>query len=172
MQYINLLDSATTRSLHEPDGYLDLRDFIRYAKRKNGIDECPRDHLVVSRWHYIPELPEFTICEDCYDDVVWPVSRQLIANKVSRTLQHLPDSRVKHEGEHATCQLYSPKMRAIFQESVRHGDFSYLKAAVLERYDAELSFRERKMVLLKEVARGYDHDAALRRNADLWKHNE
>lgn len=23
-------------------------------------------------WHHLPQLPEFTVCDDCYHDVVWP----------------------------------------------------------------------------------------------------
>ncbi|KAL1954360.1 hypothetical protein VTO42DRAFT_1226 [Malbranchea cinnamomea] len=172
-QYIDLLETAATRSLFEPDGYVDLRDLIRYARRKSTIDDCPRDNLRIGAWHYIPELPEFTICEDCYDDIVWPISHHPIANRISRTVKYLPGSRRNPNGtQQASCQLYSPRMRAIFREAVRQGDFSYLKAAALKRYRAERCFRERKKALLGEVARGFDRDAQLRRNADEWKHHE
>ena len=173
MQYLSFLDTAATRSLFEPDGHVDLHDFIRYARRKSTIDDCPRDHLRIGAWHYIPELPEFTICEDCYDDIVWPMSHSPIANRVSRTVRYLPGSRLNPKGaQQASCQLYSDRMRAIFREAVRQGDFSYLKAAALKRYKAERCFRERKKTRLGEVARGYDRDAQLRRNADEWKHQE
>ena len=173
MQYLKLLDTAATRSLFEPDGYIDLKDFIRYARRKSTIDDCPRDHLRIGAWHYIPELPEFTICEDCYDDIVWPMSHSPIANRVSRTVRYLPGSRLNPKGaQQASCQLYSDRMRAVFREAVRQGDFSYLKSAALKRYKAERCFREKKKTLLGEVARGYDRDTQLRRNADEWKHQE
>lgn len=172
-QYLELLDTAATRSLFEPDGYVNLREFIRYVRRKSTIDDCPRDHLRIGAWHYIPELPEFTICEDCYDDIVWPMSHSPIANRISRTVRYLPGSRRNPKGaQQASCQLYSARMRAIFREAVRQGDFSHLKAAALKRYRAERCFRERKKTLLGEVARGYDCDTQLRRNADEWKHRE
>lgn len=172
IRYLDLLDTAVTRSLRHPRGHVDLRDFIRYAKRKSTIYDCARDHLAMGPWHYMPELPEFTICEDCYDDVVWPVGHYAVANRVSSTVQLVPGTDPARGGRQATCQLYSPRMRARFQEAVERGDITYLKAAVLRRYQAETRFRERKMYLLEDVARGYDCDAELRRNADEWKQNE
>ncbi|EFW19306.1 conserved hypothetical protein [Coccidioides posadasii str. Silveira] len=167
IQYLDLFDAAVTRSFHDPHRYIDLRDFIRYAKRKNKMYDCPRDHIVVGSWHYIPELPEFTICEDCYDDVVWPIANGPIANRITRTLQRLPGG-----GKQASCYLYSPRMRAKFREAVKLGDFGSLKAAVLKRYGVETKFRERKKLLLEDVARGYDRDRDLRLNAEGWKRNE
>ncbi|WEW60915.1 hypothetical protein PRK78_006403 [Emydomyces testavorans] len=172
IQYLDLLDSAVTRSYDNPRRYIDLRDFIRYAKRKSMIYDCPRDHVVVGAWHYIPELPEFTICEDCYDDVVWPVSNEPIANRISRSLQPVRGPDVARGGRPASCYLSSPRMRTKFREAVRLGDFGYLRSVVLRRYDAETRFRERKRLLLEDVARGYDRDMELRRNAEEWKRSE
>ncbi|EEP80353.1 predicted protein [Uncinocarpus reesii 1704] len=168
MQYLDLFDAAVTHSMHDPHRYIDLRDFIKYARRKNAMYDCPRDHVVVGAWRYIPDLPEFTVCEDCYDDVVWPIANSPIANKITRTPQLLP----ARGSQQASCYLYSPRMRAKFREAVRLGDFGYLKAAVRRRYDAETNFRERKKILLADVARGYDRDRELRRNADEWKRSE
>lgn len=168
VQYLDLLDIAATRSRYDESGYLDMRDFIRYAKRKSTLYDCPRDHLVAGTWHYMPEFPEFTICEDCYDDVVWPLSDSPLANLITPDPELLPPGC----GKEATCQLYSPRMRTILREAVRYNDYAYLEAEILRRYSAENTFRKRKKLLLEDVARGYDRDSLLRRNADEWKRYE
>ncbi|EFR00261.1 hypothetical protein MGYG_03264 [Nannizzia gypsea CBS 118893] len=168
IQYLDLLDVAATRHRHDPSHKPDLRDFIRYAKRKNRLYDCPRDHLVVGPWHGIDELPEFTICEDCYDDVVWPFGNSPVASLVSPTVQMTPDNTAVVSRQ-ASCQLYSPRMRMMFREAVRRSDFGYLRAAVLARYQAENAFRENKQLLMEDVSLGYDRDAELRKNAAEWR---
>ena len=73
-QYIDLLDVAdsfpSSSSLLPPAG------FVTYARRKVVLRECPRDRPVISdTWRCIPQLPEFSVCEDCFDDVVWPLAK-------------------------------------------------------------------------------------------------
>ncbi|KLJ09862.1 hypothetical protein EMPG_14716 [Blastomyces silverae] len=145
-----------------------MREFVRYARRKSSIRDCPRDHFSAGPWHYIPDLPEFTICEDCYDDVVYDRSHTGIGKMVSRTPQMVPGRR----DQQYTCQLYSPRMRTVFREAVQHGDFKYLATSALRRHEAEITFRERKKALLHDVARGYDRDAELRWNAEDWRRSE
>ncbi|KAG5292038.1 hypothetical protein I7I48_04018 [Histoplasma ohiense] len=168
VRYLDLLDEAATRSYSAPRGRLDMREFVRYSRRKSSIPDCPRDHFATGPWHYIPELPEFTICEDCYDDVVYDRSHTGIGKMVSRTPQPVPGRR----DQQYTCQLYSPRMRMVFREAVQTGDFKYLATAALRRYEAENLFRERKRALLDDVARGYDKDAELRWNAEDWRRCE
>ncbi|KAI2078165.1 hypothetical protein LOZ37_002427 [Ophidiomyces ophidiicola] len=170
ISYLDLLDAAVTRSLRERRNDIDMSDFISYAQRKSRIYPCQRDHLVEGKWHYMPELPEFTICEDCYDDIVWPIANMSVAKKISRKLRSLPGSGlVRGKERQASCYLYSPRMRAIFWDAVRFREFGYLKNAVLRRYDAETKFRQRKTRFFDDIARGYDRDMELRRNADEWK---
>ncbi|KAL2368070.1 hypothetical protein RJ035_008153 [Blastomyces gilchristii] len=168
VRYLDLLDEAATRSYSAPRGQLDMREFVRYARRKSSIRDCPRDHFSAGPWHYIPNLPEFTICEDCYDDVVYDRSHTGIGKMVSRTPQMVPGPR----DQQYTCQLYSPRMRTVFREAVQDGDFKYLATAALRRHEAEITFRERKKALLHDVARGYDRDAELRWNAEDWRRSE
>ncbi|OAX79645.1 hypothetical protein ACJ72_06033 [Emergomyces africanus] len=168
ISYLDLLDEAATRSYSTPRGRLDMREFVKYARRKSSIRDCPRDHFAGGPWHYIPALPEFTICEDCYDDVVYDRSHTGIGKMVSRTPQMVPGRR----DQQLTCQLYSPRMRTVFRQAVQHGDFKYLAKTALRRNEAENQFRERKKGLLDDVARGYDRDAELRWNAEDWRRCE
>ncbi|KAK2746322.1 hypothetical protein FQN57_003203 [Myotisia sp. PD_48] len=172
IRYLDLLDAAVAKMKYgqqKPD----LREFIRYAMRKSTMYDCPRDRSVVGHWHYIPELPELTVCEDCYDDVVWPQGNDPIASLVSRTVQLLPETGSRSSrGRAASCQLYSPRMRTKFHDAVRTRDFEYLRASVLARYAAETTFRQKKKILLEDVSKGYDRDAELRKNAEDWKRYE
>lgn len=172
MRYLDLLELAASRTNYTSGprrSTPDIRSFVRYAKRKSTMYDCQRDHLAAGPWHFIPELPEFTVCEDCYDDVVWPLGNKPVAGLVSRNLKLVCK---KGQGRQASCQLYSPRMRTKFREAVKRGDLSYLEKALHKRLDAEATFRQKKRHLLEEVARGYDRDAELRRNAEVWKRHE
>ncbi|KAJ9311223.1 hypothetical protein DTO271D3_8523 [Paecilomyces variotii] len=170
VQYIDLLDAAANECEYKRLPSPDMQAFVDYARRKTSFHHCRRDRLILSTWHYIPELPEFSICEDCYDDVVRPLAKadKPIARLVSRTMRLLPGYGPDLCRE-ASCQLYSPRMRTRFREAVQNNDYSYLKLAALKRYQAELRFRERKAKLLADERKGYDCDTELRINAEEWK---
>lgn len=170
VQYLDLLDAAANRYEYERLPSPDMREFVNYARRKTMLRHCRRDRYILSTWHYIPELPEFTICEDCYDDVVYPLAKsgKSIAKMVSPVMRLLPGYGPDQCRE-ASCQLYSPRMRAKFREAVLQHDYKYLKLVALKRFEAENRFRERKQVLLEDERRGYCREAELRKNAEEWK---
>lgn len=170
VRYLDLLDAAANECEDKGLSAPDNTDFVDYIRRKYGIRDCRRDRLVLSVWHYIPDLPEFSICEDCYDDVVWPLAaaHKPVARMVSRTARLLPGSGPGRCRE-ASCQLYSPRMRTRFREAVLRDDYQYLRSVALKRYDAEQRYRERQQKLLYEESKGYDRDAELRQNAEEWK---
>ncbi|PGH01781.1 hypothetical protein AJ79_07829 [Helicocarpus griseus UAMH5409] len=168
VRYLDLLDEAATRSSYTRSR-LDMRDFIRYARRKSNIRNCTRDHPASGPWHFIPDLPEFTICEDCYDDVVYDLKDTGIGRMVTRTPRDVPG---QHRDQLLTCQLYSPRMRTVFRDAVHHGDYKYLAAAAIRRHEAEKLFRQRKRRLFDDVTLGYDRDMELRLNADDWRRCE
>ncbi|KAL1967948.1 hypothetical protein VTN77DRAFT_2365 [Rasamsonia byssochlamydoides] len=170
VRYLDLLDAAANQCEDEGLPTPDHTEFVDYVRRKCGLRDCRRDRLILSPWHYIPELPEFSICEDCYDDVVRPLAaaHKPVARMVLRTPRLLPGSAPGRCRE-ASCQLYSPRMRTRFREAVLRDDFQYLRSVALKRYDAEQRFRDRKQQLLYDESRGYDRDAELRQNAEEWK---
>lgn len=170
VQYLDLLDAAANHCEYENLPRPDIRDLVAYIQRKSELRDCRRDKLILSTWHYIPHLPEFTICEDCYDDVVWPLAaaHMSVARMVSRTLR-LPPGSGPSRCREASCQLYSPRMRTRFREAVQKNDFAYLKSVALKRLEAERLFREKKQVLLDDENRGYDRDAELRHHIQEWK---
>ncbi|OJJ50890.1 hypothetical protein ASPZODRAFT_126857 [Penicilliopsis zonata CBS 506.65] len=162
--------SGASTSTINTAGIPDMREFLAYARRKVVLRDCRRDRLILSAWHYIPQLPELTACEDCYDDVIWPLARanKPLARMFSTSMRLLPGDGPTSCRE-ASCQLYSPRMRAKFREAVAKNDFTYLRLMALRRFDAEQRFRDRRQGLLEDEARGYNRETELRKNAEEWK---
>lgn len=89
-------------------------------------------------------LPEFTVCEECYDDVVWPLvedNRSDVPGHFLRGKQTLPA---------ASCQLYSTRMRDVFQLACRDNDIGYLEKKLREKLASEADLREKKTALLEK----------------------
>ena len=129
----------------------DVQHFVDYVKGRSQLNECRRDEPKPFRlWHFIPQLPEFTVCEECYTDVVWPwiESGFLIANKFQRTPLAFNDD------EDVSCQLYSDRMRSVFRKAVKTNDFSYLTFRAQERKRAEKNikgFQKKQEKLRKQL---------------------
>ncbi|KAE8415149.1 hypothetical protein BDV36DRAFT_285583 [Aspergillus pseudocaelatus] len=142
VRYIDLLDIAANRAEQEHSPQPDLTEFMAYARRKVVLRDCRRSRL--------------TVCEDCYDDVVWPMvkANYPIARKFS-AMMRLPPGDGLARCREASCQLYSPRMRLKFREAVEENDLAYLNMIALQRGQ-----------LLEDEERGYDCDAELRRNLE------
>lgn len=115
--------------------------FVRLVQKMANTRECTRDNMVLGQpWHFISHLPEFTVCEECYDAVVWPelsAGSELAAN-FNRTLQLLPPSAMG-----TSCQLYSQRMRDMFLSCCRRNDRAGLRQSVLQRVRVERDLQGR-----------------------------
>jgi hypothetical protein len=165
--YLKILDAAAleydVERLREPD----IQAFANYARKTARVRECTRDDMVMGQlWHFIPSLPEFTICEECFDQVVWPVADQPVASGVNRTLQLVPGTQ-RTTG--ISCQLYSERMRKKFLEAVQYADFEYLKHVALRRHGVERLLQEKHKMLMSDMAMGRDRTAELQANIEEWK---
>jgi hypothetical protein len=166
-RYLKLLDAAATEydveRLREPD----IQPFANFARKTARIRECTRDDMVMNQlWHFIPGLPEFTVCEECFDQVVWPVVDQPVASSVNRTLQLVPGAQ-RNTG--ISCQLYSERMRKRFLEAVRYADFEYLKQVALRRHGVERLLQEKHKTLMNDMANGKDRTEELKANIEEWR---
>ncbi|KAL3422629.1 ser arg-related nuclear matrix protein [Phlyctema vagabunda] len=132
IKYFDALET-TADTADDIDG-LDTRNIASLVKRLAMVDECEHGKDVYDqRWHLITQLPEFTVCEECYDEVVYPnEKRRAIPAMFVKSAQRLA---------RASCQLYSPRMRAIFAEAVENDDYKYLAAKARERKAVELGFK-------------------------------
>ncbi|KAI2732392.1 hypothetical protein CBS147332_1531 [Penicillium roqueforti] len=172
VKFIDLLDASASRA--EADSSRtrrpDMREFLNYARRKVVLRDCRRDRPALSTWHFIPSLPEMCVCEDCYDEVVWPLARSNhpIACMVTTKMRILPGDGPGRTRE-ASCQLYSPRMRAKFREAVVTDDFGLLRSVAQRRVEAERRFLDRREELLVAQAKGYDCDEEMRKAVDEWR---
>lgn len=172
IRYIDALDLSANRAEQE-DSKPDVKEFLAYARRKVVLRDCRRSRLIFNTWHYMPQLPEFTVCEDCYDDIVWPLAkaRHPVARDFSSVMRLLPGDTGTGTRE-ASCQLYSPRIRAKFNDAVRRDDLPFIKWMAMTRYEAEQRFRDRQDELLEDQRRGYDCSEDLRKNLEDWKRYE
>lgn len=139
--YIDTLEEIANRAVHTRK-LPDMRRFVDLACTMASIHECPRDDMIVGQpWHIMPQIPELTVCEECYDEVVWPLieSGSLLAAQFNRTMQLVVPPNVG-----VSCQLYSPRMRTLFGEACRRDDFAGLRNAALQRGRVERDVQARR----------------------------
>ena len=132
--YAELLESTAKQS-EEHRRPPNMFHFIELAKRYTDFQECARHELLKDQdWYFHPDLRELTVCEECYEEVVWPaIKRDMpIASDFKRHAKAVAPS---HVG--VSCQLYSPRMRRIFQDACHRNDMRLLENAALQRYNIE-----------------------------------
>ena len=162
--YVDLLEEIANQAdqYRRPPNML---RFLQLVKKMSAIRECTRDDMIIGQpWHFMPQIPEFTICEECYDEVVWPAIRDgsPLASQFNRTLQTIPPS-----NRGASCQLYSPRMREIFRDACRRNDFHYLRGAVMQRYMVEWDLQAKRV---QASMYGYDQkNDGVARLKEEWK---
>lgn len=144
--YLDALIDTHERALATRKGP-DPAPFIALVKRKTRLRECNRDVMLHGGlWHFVPNIPALTVCEDCYEAVVEPEVKKKsdVAMRFNRAVQP-----VYGEGMGSSCQLYSRRMRKVFKRAVEDNDIKYLARKANERRDAELRLQMR----FKEVER-------------------
>ncbi|KAG9247540.1 hypothetical protein BJ878DRAFT_435051 [Calycina marina] len=135
IQYFDALETAADKS-DEMDAPPDTRALVSLCKRMSLFPECERDRdLLDQRWNVITQLPEFTVCEECFDEVVWPEleDEKAIPMMFNKKLQKISV---------ASCQLYSPKMRGIFRTAVDGDDYKLLASKARERKTVEMQLKK------------------------------
>jgi hypothetical protein len=148
----------------------DFQDFVDYVRRLSRNRQCAKDALLAtSSWHFIPELPEFTVCEECYEEIVWPQRDRPVAREMSRTLKLVPKLRQNSILPGTSCQLYSTRMREIFQDAVNRSDFSSLKQAAKHRYETEHRLQELHKYYEKDHQAGIDRSSEIQKNIAIWR---
>ena len=128
--------------------------------------------LATSAWHFMSDLPELTICEECYNDFVWPLRERPLANEISRSTRIVPGTRSGQREMGISCQLYSERMRRIFVEAVERNDFRLLKEMVIGRVRAEKYVQEQQKNLMALERNGYNVRNEMEKNLEFWKSYE
>ncbi|KAK4555721.1 hypothetical protein LTR86_007474 [Recurvomyces mirabilis] len=129
----------------------DPMPFVELVEHKLRLRECTRDNMLIGGlWHFIPNIPSLTVCEDCYESIVEPEVKKNsdLAMRFNRSVQP-----VYGEGMGSSCYLYSRRMRKVFQRAVEDGDAKYLARKAKERREAELRLQERYKELRRRAKR-------------------
>lgn len=171
--YLEELLATHDRALSSHKG-ANANSLTEMIKRKMRLQECERDRMLRGGlWHFMPDLPALTVCEDCFEHVVEPEIRKgsEIAARFHRTVQP-----VYNEGVGSSCQLYSLYMRQVFQRAVRRRDFHHLAGRAQERRDAEVRLHgrwrdvDRRAQQRSRDSSSEDETAQLQREVDQIKY--
>lgn len=167
--YIDLLDklneealqrfihrAATSSSFdfrtHKLKGTAETRPLHELAMRLSNKFECPRDTTPqASIWHYIPDLPDLTVCPECYDAVIrngrkTPPEMVNLFSKAPRRLDPFPGG-LSNVG--LTCQLYSPRMQKAWNDAAHDHDPKHIIDKMQKRRALEIQYKRRKADLLR-----------------------
>lgn len=69
-------DDANTTTSNTGATALALARLVGYVHSRRAVPVCERERPTDGPWHVIRGLPEFTVCQDCYLDVVEPLRRR------------------------------------------------------------------------------------------------
>lgn len=118
--------------------------------------------------HIINRLPEFTVCEECYESEVWPLLEDdkkyndVLASFV-RGRQTIPV---------ASCQLYSHRMREVFKRACRRNDLAYLESKLREKLVTESEIAKRQRELMQQDQNDPEVQRERAELAKRWRENE
>lgn len=141
-QYVNHCEKAQQAALKAGRKYPDMSDFIWYHKKETVISECTRDQVLIGRdWHLHPQIPECTVCEECYYEVIRPEIRK--GHKIAQQFSPI----AKHINDGVSCTLYSPRMKEVFRIACEDDDLKYLKHNVMSRRELQIKIMALKMAV-------------------------
>ncbi|TVY44601.1 hypothetical protein LOCC1_G004135 [Lachnellula occidentalis] len=163
IQYFDALEITADRAdYHDKDP--DMRDFASLARRFAKLDECPQStDLVDKKWHFITQLPEFTVCPECYHEIVQPE----VDDRKPIPLLFCKDP--KRINGKASCQLYSARMRGLFRTAVDADDYKLLASKARERRTVEAAWKANLSELRRKERAGLDVRGEIRRVDDEWE---
>lgn len=146
LTYFDALESTHDHAVYTGTGPR-IQRLAKKLSLFSEVDECPRDEPQRNmQWYMMAHIPEMTVCEECFLDVVYPeLETQLEAvvssgpgkgadvSPVVRNFYQEP-----HTIRHLTvCQMASPRMRDLFRRACRRQDgIDYLDSKVQERLQA------------------------------------
>ncbi|OAR00677.1 hypothetical protein LLEC1_04413 [Akanthomyces lecanii] len=141
----------------------DLGYLAQKLERLSVHNACREDKPITDGyWHFMQFLPQFTVCADCFEDVVRP--RLSDANIIARNFYMKPQ-----KVQLATCQLYSPRMRDVFKRACRRDDPKYLEVKVRERLDIESSIKSKLAKLDRDGMRDSRTEKQIDGLIEEWK---
>lgn len=147
VHYFDALEFMSENKPHPRRG-LDTSEFVSLAKLYASIGECPASTSVTgASWWVITQLPEFTVCEECFGEVVRP---KLLQQKAIPAMFKWKE----RDSNPTSCQLYSERMRAHFGKAVEGNDYKHLAVKARDRKAKEMKWKRDVEALKKAVVAG------------------
>ncbi|KAL1882692.1 hypothetical protein VTK73DRAFT_1604 [Phialemonium thermophilum] len=142
---LETVSDAAVRRKSPPD-FQELADRLRDLSL---TEECARDDPVKDgRWYVLRPVPDFTVCVECFDEVVWPMLESDEYKKGGLVQMFLGKTKRLPV---ASCQLYSERMRDVFRKACRRNDPEYLEMKLKERRDIESAIKAKLAEGLSEA---------------------
>ncbi|KAG6041232.1 hypothetical protein E4U41_005515 [Claviceps citrina] len=141
----------------------DVADLARKLWYLTVGAQCREDTPVIDGyWHMMQFLKEFTVCGNCFEDVVRPKldDGNVIARNFYTKPQRLPS---------ATCQLYSARMREVFRRSCRGNDPKYLEEKVIQRRRKEKDIYDQLVMVDRANATSSWKEEQVGKLVDEWR---
>lgn len=146
LTFFDALESTHDHAVHTGTGPR-MQRLAKKLSLFSEVDECPRDEPVRNvQWYMMAHIPEMTICEECFLDVVYPeLETQLeavVASGPGKGADVSPVVRNFYQEPHTirqltVCQMASPRMRDLFRRACRRQDgIDFLDSKVQERLRA------------------------------------
>ena len=142
--------------------------FVQMARKLALVRECPRDDMMQNwPWQFHPHLPDFTICRECFEEVVRPLDNagSALAGQINKRMESLPPV---PDGNGRSCHLYSERMRDVFREACRRDDFHLLRTSAMQRFMAERDLKGR-LRYLRTLGAGEGVREEIKRVEEEWK---
>ncbi|KAI0885119.1 uncharacterized protein GGS22DRAFT_200176 [Annulohypoxylon maeteangense] len=160
--YFDLLEAAADKALLTKSTP-DVQALADRVRESTEVPECARENPVRNgRWYVMRSMPHFTVCEECFGEVAWPMIQSdngSLAATFHKNPQRMPL---------AACQLYSERMRSVFKAAVRHGDLGFLESKVRERRLREQEYHARIVGLDRNVLGAAWVEAEVERARREW----
>ncbi|EMR72773.1 putative ser arg-related nuclear matrix protein [Eutypa lata UCREL1] len=152
VQYLGAFSNVSDAAL-EARCSPDIQDLADRVGALAAAPECRREVPVRDAWWYVMRsIPEFTVCEACFKEVVAPAlpsdnNRQQQQQQDGYSSGNSNGPSVAGDFHYrpqrlalAACQLWSERMHDVFNKAVRRRDLGYLKSRVCERRDREQEY--------------------------------
>lgn len=145
-----------------------IRSLADKVREISLIDECFGSQPVTGRkWHTMRSMPVFTVCEECYNEVIWPEIEERDSSALQAEFYKYPQ-----KVEVGACQLYSERMRRYFRESVKNDDVEYFKSKIVRRRQKEQEFYNKVQGLDPNILGREWVDAEIERAQREWRRHE
>jgi len=140
LSYIDQIVEVAEKTLKT--GYLDLTPAAEYIEKYALLPECPKNNTVknVGCYSMPSSVPEFTVCQECYTEVILSeVQNEAPLAKLAKQVSTAPS--IPPDG--FSCQLYSPRTRQFWQDSLTTGDAGLLRQKVTERKQKQMELTQK-----------------------------